>query len=928
MSADSAVTYFYCTTFSRVCTDPWSGDHVPVSFWKPEHPVKELSASEDEGTYTSVPPFLFIQRSRPLSPRALEVEMRDIASAFYHSLHPSGDPPFVTLYLHHLLDARADIPEAERHLGSRLILLPPVLREIGESSAAAAARQPGPTIETRLLDTERRIMTALELVNRRVSYQVDVRSRESSEFYTRHHDAQTDRAAVRAEIAGIEEERGLVLEQERYSAVGLLARSVAHCRALEARLQYFDMRPLEAGARVDTLEDTVPLAARDATRNGTDSHSSGTGVRGSERVARECTYQDFMKCKPLYFKGTEGVVELTQWFERMETVFRISNCSVENQVKFSTCTLLASALTWWNSHVMTVTHDVAYSMTWVDLRKKMTDKYCPRNEMKKLEAELWNLKVIGTDVVKYNQRFQELALLCVRMFPEESDKIERYVGGLPDMIHGNIVASKPKTMQEAIEMATELMDKRVSTMAERQAENKRKFENTSRNNQDQQQQQNKRQNTGRAYTAGSGDKKPYGGSRPLCSKCNYHMTVRVLQKSLNETNRYIARECMGTLQKGSPRLKKTTKAPPPPSLVNQAGRQGPSNRVRGRKCGGKSRQRRCCSQIDITPSTLDHYYDVELADGRIIGLNNYTSGLHIKLPNPHNYVNECMIELVSFDAIIGILPEVFLRNFSGLPRLDMWVSIDLVPGAAPVAGQPIRLAPSNLKEFLSNERAVDKGFIRPLNKLREEPLSASRELMDLFDQLQGTKSIRFNIGVVEEEELSATKIESIKDWTSPKSPTEIRQFLGLAGYYRRFIEGFSKIAKPMISCNSKEVSEDFIAYCDASKMGLGAVLMQREKVISYASRQWKIHEKNYTTHDLELGAVVFALKIWRHYLYGTKCMVFTDHKSLQHILDQKELNMRQRRWLELLSDYDCDIRYHPGKANVVADALRGRREPH
>ncbi|GJU17729.1 reverse transcriptase domain-containing protein [Tanacetum coccineum] len=155
---------------------------------------------------------------------------------------------------------------------------------------------------------------------------------------------------------------------------------------------------------------SAALAARDATRNGIDSHTSGTGVRGSERVARECTYQDFMKCKPLYFKGTEGVVELTQWFERMETVFRISNCSVENQIKFSTCTLLASALTWWNSHVMTVTHDVAYSMTWVELRKKMTDKYCPRNEMKKLEAELWNLKVIGTDVVKYNQCFQELAL--------------------------------------------------------------------------------------------------------------------------------------------------------------------------------------------------------------------------------------------------------------------------------------------------------------------------------------------------------------------------------------------------------------------------------------------------------------------------------------------------------------------------------------
>ncbi|GKE76164.1 putative reverse transcriptase domain-containing protein, partial [Tanacetum coccineum] len=118
-----------------------------------------------------------------------------------------------------------------------------------------------------------------------------------------------------------------------------------------------------------------------------------------------------------------------------------------------------------------------------------------------------------------------------------------------------------------------------------------------------------------------------------------------------------------------------------------------------------------------------------------------------------------------------------------------------------------------------------------------------------------------------------------------------------------------------------EGSDDFVVYYDASIKGLGVVLMQRMKVITYASRQLKIHEKNYTTRDLELGAVVFALKIWRHYLFSTKCVVFTDHKSLQHVLNQKELNMRQRRWIELLSDYDCEIRYHPGKANVVADAL-------
>ncbi|KAI3775098.1 hypothetical protein L1987_49666 [Smallanthus sonchifolius] len=150
------------------------------------------------------------------------------------------------------------------------------------------------------------------------------------------------------------------------------------------------------------------------------------------------------------------------------------------------------------------------------------------------------------------------------------------------------------------------------------------------------------------------------------------------------------------------------------------------------------------------------------------------------------------------------------------------------------------------------------------------------------------------------------KIEAVKNWSTPKTPTEIRSFLGLASYYRRFISNFSKIAVPLTALTHK---------------GLGCVLMQRGQVIAYASRQLKIHEKNYTTHDLELSAVVFALKIWRHYLYGTKCVVFTDQKSLQHIFNQKELNMRQRRWVELLNDYDCEIRYHPGKANVVADAL-------
>jgi hypothetical protein len=173
----------------------------------------------------------------------------------------------------------------------------------------------------------------------------------------------------------------------------------------------------------------------------------------------------------------------------------------------------------------------------------------------------------------------------------------------------------------------------------------------------------------------------------------------------------------------------------------------------------------------------------------------------------------------------------------------------------------------------------------------------------------------------------------------------------LASYYRRFIEGFSKLALPLTKLTQKDQAfvwdancersfqelkkrfttapvlilpnaiESFVVYCDASKMGLGGVLMQKGQVVAYASRQLKVHEKNYPTHDLELAAVVFVLKVWRHYLYGSRFEVFSDHKSLKYLFDQNELNMRQRRWLEFLKDYDFESSYHPGKANVVADAL-------
>ncbi|GJV85039.1 putative reverse transcriptase domain-containing protein [Tanacetum coccineum] len=449
---------------------------------------------------------------------------------------------------------------------------------------------------------------------------------------------------------------------------------------------------------------TAALAARDADRNtnGDDSHISGAGVRRTERTARECTYTDFLKCQPLNFKGTEGVAGLSQWFERMESVFHISNCTVENQVKFATCTLHSVALTWWNTHVKTVGHDAAYGMPWKTLMKMMTDKYCPRNEIKKLEMEIWDLKVKGTDLTSYTQRFQELALLCGRMFPEESDKIEKYVGGLPDMIHGSVVASKPKTMQEAVEIATELMDKKIRTFADRQTENKRKQDN----NQQQQQPQNKRQNTGRAYAAGTGEKKLYGGSKPLCPKCNYHHDGPCAPKC-HKCNRvgHLARDCrspanantannqrgtrtgqkptcyecgaQGHFKRECPKLKNNNNQGYPTGNVNviakvymvgHAGTNPESNIVTGTFLlnnryasilfdTGADRSfmsTAFSSQVDITPTALDQYYDVEVANGRIIGLNTILRGCTLNILNHPFNIDLMPVELGTFDAIIGI----------------------------------------------------------------------------------------------------------------------------------------------------------------------------------------------------------------------------------------------------------------------------------
>ncbi|GJW48099.1 putative reverse transcriptase domain-containing protein [Tanacetum coccineum] len=383
-------------------------------------------------------------------------------------------------------------------------------------------------------------------------------------------------------------------------------------------------------------------------------------------------------------------------------------------------------------------------------------------------------------------------------------------------------------------------------------------------------------------------------------------------------------------------------------------------------------------QIDITPTALDHCYDVELADKRIIRLNTILRGCTLNILNHPFNIDLMPVELGIFDTIIGM----DWLDLSGLPPTrQVEFQIDLIHSAAPVARAPYRLASSEMKELSEQLKELsDKGFIRPssspwgapvlffkkkdgsfrmcidyqeLNKLTVKNRYPLPRIDDFFDQLQGSsvyskidlrsgyhqlrnkkeheEHLKAVLELLKKEKLyakfSKCEFRIPKDWESLKTPMEIRQFLGLAGYYRRFIEGFFKIAKSMTKITQKGVKFDW-----GDKQEVAFQLL-KQKLCSAPILALTEGSKDFVVYcDASHGCCInakremFSLNLWRHYFYGTKCTVFTNHKSLQHILNQKELNIRQRCWLELLSDYDCEIRYHPGKANVVADALSRKEQ--
>ncbi|GJT95158.1 putative reverse transcriptase domain-containing protein [Tanacetum coccineum] len=694
-----------------------------------------------------------------------------------------------------------------------------------------------------------------------------------------------------------------------------------------------------------------------------------TNLRSNTSQNKACTYKEFRAVMQGNFWGTEGAVGLTRWFEKLESQFGISNVVEGDRVKFASSTLLDSALTWWNVYVRSVTLSSAHTTPWNDFKAMFIRKYYPQNEVKQMENELWNLKVkvvqeLGEnsgDKRKWNgNHYNNNTTNNIGNFNQnkcpETERVFTvgqgiYAGKLP--FYGKCgrhhtdacpptyhncgrAGHKAKECQTPPRLTSQRgpgtqggqgSDVTCFGCGEKgHYKNKcLNIGNQGRSNQirgnQHQPLNNPRQNQGnprgnnQASTSNQRENKAAGRIYHLCAEAAIQDNNVV--NELGSFDVIIKMDWMSEQHAEVVCYEKYVRVPYGNDvLIIQSERSGVRNECR----------------LEVISSIRTQRY---IEKGCRVFLIQMTKKEEAEIP-------EKRIEDV---PVVRDFPEVFPEYLPGLPPTrQVEFHIELILGAAPVARAPYRLAPAEMKELAEQLKELsDKGLYDQVPLHGEHRSYLSKRKMDLFgcyhqlrvrDEDIPKTAFRTRYGHYEFQVMPFGLTNAPA--ASPTTPSEIRQFLGLAGYYRRFIEGFSKIAKPMTELTQKnkkfdwgeeqesafqllkqklcdapilalpEGSDDFVVYCDASIKGLGDVLMQRTKVIAYASRQLKVHEKNYTTHDLELGAV-----------------------SLQYILDQKELNKRQRRWIELLSDYDCAIRYHPGKANVVADALsqKERIEP-
>nr|GEY89493.1 hypothetical protein [Tanacetum cinerariifolium] len=537
----------------------------------------------------------------------------------------------------------------ERELASVLSL--PDLRS-GRGSTAAAARQLVLDVTTedatlgRLVsrevgygikdvwddmvgDMEKRAPTTVEGLSHRVIDLSTTLARDTHEIHVRLEDAQDDNTLFR----DIQYHLHTATRDARIGSLEILvATLVTHTLSLQTQLT-------AALIRIHTLEAREPAYTNDQEDAGSSSQCCTILLAILHSLLSFMGYSQLVGCMDLVLlfshfklKQTEPVgMVMTTMILELVTEGQSELLVTEPTITFSNASPLISR----KSYVNAIGHNAAYGMTWKSLMKMLTDKYYPRGEIKKLEIKIWSLKVKGTDVASYTQGFKELELMCGRMFPEESDQVKKYVGGLPDMIQGSVMASKPKNMQEAIEIANDMMDQKVRTLAKNQDDNKRKFEDTSRNNQ-KQQRPYKRHNVARAYTAVPGEKKPYRGSKPpsLPTAANNRKAQGANQRVLT------CFECgaQGHFKNNCLKLKNK----------NQRNQAGNGNAVARAYAVGTAGTNPNFNTV------TDHGYDVELADGRIIWVNTLIRGCTLNFLNHPFNIDLMPVEMGSFDVIIGM----------------------------------------------------------------------------------------------------------------------------------------------------------------------------------------------------------------------------------------------------------------------------------
>ncbi|GJU11658.1 putative reverse transcriptase domain-containing protein [Tanacetum coccineum] len=538
-----------------------------------------------------------------------------------------------------------------------------------------------------------------------------------------------------------------------------------------------------------------------------------------------------------------------------------------------------------------------------------------------------------------------------------------------------------------IRMTHDLMNQiiRQEIAVEKNTNNKMKFEKQPKDNRVPRKPPCKKSGVTRAYTIGANERRAYVGNLPYCNKCKlYHVGPCIVKCNNCKRVGYMTRDCKPSVaamnQRTHGEIPKATitcyecGSDIIPSILDI---KYPIELVNGRLIGTNSVLRAECIMRDRLTNKkvvrIPFGDEVLIVQGDRCGGGKKSKLSIISCIKTQKCIEKgCLIFLAqmtkkeienkSEEKRLEDVPtvrdflDVFPEDLPGLPPTrQVEFQIDLVPSAAPVARAPYRFAPSELQELriddlfdqLQGSGVYSKIDLRSgYHQLRvwEEDIpktafrthyghyefqvipfeltNAPAVFMDLMNRSEEehAEPLKLILKLLKKEELFLEDGQTYDDMTQKNVKFD---------WSDKAVAAFQLLKQKLCSAPILALpkgSEILVVYCDASRKGLGAILMQREKVIAYVSRQLKIHEKNYTTCDLELGAVVFALKMWRHYLYGTKWVVFTDHKSLQHILDQKELNMRQRRWLELLSGYDCEIRYHLIKANVVADAFSRKEQ--